>query len=727
MRLPRALKNLETALVGVIVAIYISGLCNEAVLFTFQARDLARALELLQGHPIFFGPEATSGGYLPGGFYYLLLAVPLALGLGWKGTWLLLAFFHGVTAAILWRFGRTVLGGWAPALFAVLAFVSAGPISIGIRVLLNSEFIFPFVAVTLCGLVLAYTPGRDETTRARALSAAIFALALGVQLHFSLLALFPALLLLQLAGGKLGLASLGNMRWLRAQAFFFPLLPYFAWRLANALGFHFGQVPPAFATGNALGGFFLSANGNATLITFQANRIFGYGFAIKQLLLQLHEFVFDLGGLTFPAYALLVFWLIRQSHFVARNKQTDTSETPSRILFLCWIFALVPGVVGAGTGSAGARYSGLSSVAHLLFAAAALERLLASFPTLVPARATRLRRFLAVSLALLAPVYVFYYGARSERLIRNFAAVPGHETMPPAIELERLSRIVRARTGWPYARFRESAFFLNVFNEMTIQANYEEEESVAAPANLEGPAPDGFFIGRRTTPAEQEASLRDPRAWLVAQRLPEPVGEGVRNGAITLGVAEEVGSLLLVPYSVREPLRYPSRFQNRSEHYENTQHARINEAQQTPGAIVAVFHACPNEASYCRVALVAKGEGLRDASATLHVDVLGIPLSLSTMHINPAWTQSIHEPYITWRCAGSAEVRTERLAGIVGFDPIDNWLLNHSFLAPYRREVALGCRRGSRLTELRLGYRSATVINISGVSALPGAERVFHP
>src|SRR4051812_7452942 len=47
----------------------------------FQARDLDRASLLTHGQFIFFGPEVTGGGNLPGPFYYVLLAIPKLLGI----------------------------------------------------------------------------------------------------------------------------------------------------------------------------------------------------------------------------------------------------------------------------------------------------------------------------------------------------------------------------------------------------------------------------------------------------------------------------------------------------------------------------------------------------------------------------------------------------------------------------------------------------------------------
>ena len=72
-----------------------------------EAESAERALDLLRGHMIFFGPEALGGGHLPGSFYYFLLALPMALGFGWVATWhllvLLLALGIGIGSV---AFGR---------------------------------------------------------------------------------------------------------------------------------------------------------------------------------------------------------------------------------------------------------------------------------------------------------------------------------------------------------------------------------------------------------------------------------------------------------------------------------------------------------------------------------------------------------------------------------------------------------------------------------------------
>ena len=82
---------LEFILVALAAFLLFQPLWATARFTDFQARDLSRAEALLRGAWIFYGPVTTGGGNLPGGFYYSILALPLAMGLGWQGAfWLMI-------------------------------------------------------------------------------------------------------------------------------------------------------------------------------------------------------------------------------------------------------------------------------------------------------------------------------------------------------------------------------------------------------------------------------------------------------------------------------------------------------------------------------------------------------------------------------------------------------------------------------------------------------------
>lgn len=73
------------------------------MLFTiFQERDLERARQMAKGEWIFFGPELSGGGHLPGAFYYYINAIPIWLGFDWEGAWVLNLLVAALTFALVW-------------------------------------------------------------------------------------------------------------------------------------------------------------------------------------------------------------------------------------------------------------------------------------------------------------------------------------------------------------------------------------------------------------------------------------------------------------------------------------------------------------------------------------------------------------------------------------------------------------------------------------------------
>src|ERR1700716_2561950 len=99
-------------------ALLLLPLRDNLLMSIFQSRDLDRTLQLLQGRPVFFGPEAMGGGHLPGGLYYYLLAIPVALAGDWHGAWYLEILLSTMALAALWIFARHFFGGIAAILVA---------------------------------------------------------------------------------------------------------------------------------------------------------------------------------------------------------------------------------------------------------------------------------------------------------------------------------------------------------------------------------------------------------------------------------------------------------------------------------------------------------------------------------------------------------------------------------------------------------------------------------
>src|SRR5437763_652159 len=80
---------LEGILLFVMALCYFSNFYRFHNFSIYQARDIQRALDLLNGHWIWYGPDLSGGGTLPGPFYYWLLALPLLIFGNWESLiWL---------------------------------------------------------------------------------------------------------------------------------------------------------------------------------------------------------------------------------------------------------------------------------------------------------------------------------------------------------------------------------------------------------------------------------------------------------------------------------------------------------------------------------------------------------------------------------------------------------------------------------------------------------------
>ena len=109
--------------------------------FSFQVRDLERAAEVAAGHWILWGPEMTGGGHLPGGLYYWLLAIPLRLGMGWKGAWVLICLLWVAASAAAGFLLARAYGSLAALLAAAYFFL---PIAV-LQNFLNVSATPPFI------------------------------------------------------------------------------------------------------------------------------------------------------------------------------------------------------------------------------------------------------------------------------------------------------------------------------------------------------------------------------------------------------------------------------------------------------------------------------------------------------------------------------------------------------------------------------------------------------
>ena len=706
--------GLEAALLALLYAVFLSPLAESTALMIFHNRDIVRGYGVLEGRIPLFGPEVTGGGHLPGPFYYFLLALPLGLDLGWRGTFYLLALFHGAAAGALWWFFRSRFG-LLSAILAVLCWASAFTTLSSLHAILNASFSLLFSVLVVMSLALAYGEERNAREKEGPLRAAMLFLALGLQLHLSLSIFAGALLFLQLAGRRLGLHPPSGRAFAKSLLFLSPLLPYLAWRAGLQLGMHIGHQPAGFL--EVEGGFsnFLRVGYFSPVGPLgDSARYLGLWPTVKLVLEQARNSLLDMGGLTWPCIFLGAWWLARFVYRRAARRPGPRTEGISLVLLVCATLSLILAIVGMGGGFHIWRYTGCFAVSYAMFVASSLGGLRIA------------QRAVALGAVLAALGYLWWFGPHSSS-VERITASPAFASFPPGSELERMARKVREETGWSYQMFRQRAFYVNVFNEVSPEAIFEELDRREPVAVKEGASPpDGYFVAKRQFPQDWELSAKAPGPWLRSQRLPENLSEGIASGGIRLGAAAEIGSLLLIPYRTMHRHKLPPFFQNRAEDYQNSQGERIEAALAEQRArprqvLVAEQNACPGAPAVCAFAFVARSEDLRDSRKPLTVELLGLPISVASQYVSNDWTQALFEPYAGYLCEGAREPVKLVLAPAVGFHVMDSWILNHSFLAPYRREVKLECG-GKAVEKLLFGYKSSSAMSHGRELPLPAAE-----
>ena len=70
----------------------------------YQARDIYRSYDILNGHFTWFGSELSGGGNTPGPAYYWLMAAPLWVTGSWHSLYLYSYLLAALALVLLWYF-----------------------------------------------------------------------------------------------------------------------------------------------------------------------------------------------------------------------------------------------------------------------------------------------------------------------------------------------------------------------------------------------------------------------------------------------------------------------------------------------------------------------------------------------------------------------------------------------------------------------------------------------
>jgi hypothetical protein len=638
--------GLEALLIAVACAVFAQRILPDAGFSSFLGRDLDRAHLLLQGHPIFYGPELSGGGHLPGGFFYALISLPLALGLGWKGVFLLQSLLAGVSGGLIWFFLR-----WRTDLEIAVVAIAGLLLSVETRAALiffgNPSFAPVFLTISILGFWLL---GTEERRRRRIWICAVTfgSLGLAVQLHYSTLLILLAAAIAQYwtpREARLKRRELAT----GALAMGLPLLPYMVWSIFRWMGRPFGQPVLAFT------GEFSEAPTYLTKMTL------GYGrFTLSAIELAGHTL-----DCLFSPPILGVLAVMLAFASIARRAPRPP-RIPAPLVLSLMACTLAPAIFLVKS-----RYLSTPAVPAALLTALIYEHVRGWHD-----------RFAQSILAAVCAAGAF----------GSFPKWTWDRRQITISEMTAIAHTVHGATGWDWEQAKRRLYFTTNQSSQTIRYIYQEEKFPPRAATG-GKTPDGYFVLLgRTTFGEKH--------------VPLVVTKALQAGSMTLGdPVPAAGRAVLVPYFILDAYNVPVSFQNRAEEYYSHTGEDIDAllAADRKHSVSAVFNSCPEKSDYCRILLNAQSADFADPNQELRVQVLGLPLAFQSPWITVQWNEALFHPYLQARCAGKKV--TVNLAKVIGRVQDESRRMNHKgFLyTPYERRIRLPCT--GKVEKLRLGFR----------------------
>lgn len=730
------------------------------VFFIFQDRDLSRAHELLNGNFIFFGPELTGGGNLPGPFYYFLLAPVLSLGFGWMGAWCWMIILLALGGVVGWYFFRSEFDSLTAFLWLfVFAFIC--PIAQVIEIFVNPSFSVLFTVLINIYILKAFSEN-NRNKREQAFVLACFFVGLSIQLHYSNLPYLLALLSLQIFSNKLRILSISVNKFYTGLAVFsLTLAPYGIGLILTKLEIHLGQpLSYSGATIDALPSLF---NHFKTVFDSRAD-----------------DFLLTVVKKLFLAVPV-VFLVLISLRLVFRGKSTEnldfleskllTSSNSSliKISSICALFSFIPFsfyfFVPQGSWYGMPFGITISFMAVIIYGSLIkLKDELKLFNiismvalTLLCALILFLKYFsgvkaIVINLLIFISYLFLVAGVCFDRRQKNNSAIlisfvltgvlvlaqvhiqnqirkdiHAGTSLPRYLNWQKIWSKIYKDTGWSYSEVRERIYFINHQMEQDPEAAYQLLIKQSSKNNsILSKLPDGYFVS--IDEPEQAKTLE----WIVRQPIQEEVRRGLLSGEIVLGEYNSNDNILIAPYFVVSKKFLPNYFHNIGAGYDQLPEAKLfDNIKESEGAkalgdnqYLFKWNECPDQHSYCDNGVIVRINQIQPYIYKFDIKIVGLPQSQSSKWIAPGWTQAWINPYLEIVCEQKTEVM--QIISSIGYNPKylsgdDNFkfpMKNNSILAPFERSFEVQCAAGS-LSELGVGRNSSVVERVLDFLNLP--------
>lgn len=704
-------------------------LFKNTVFYNFQGRDLSRAKDILAGNWMFYGPEMTGGGNLPGPLYYVVLAIGLVFERNWISAWAIQYLFTFAAAAAGFYFFRKK-SLWAAVVWVIL-FATAPLTAWFEKLFLNVSYLLPFAVGALVFVIHSFH-SESEKNRRHSYYAASILVGAGLQFHFSIIFLWFALLFMIFFSKKLSLpAFTKSVTATGALLFLLPSMPHLIWLVSSKAGFHFGK--PAFYSGEAEKAlpsiiFLIKASLGAPwekLIASWTNKIcFTTPFALVPFLFLKKSQTVDkrlkvlLICLAFSFIPYFNWYLSPQANrytilffiglnFLTAFKVKELLETEQDIrlfkwaagatLVAAWIYAFL-------------SFPDAENRKSLLINLALLASCIVLFSLVLKKRTLALALSLVIALShmqkLAFPETVFYT-----------KSVEGY--MPSYKDWKHIFKRIQEESGWDFQKIRQRTYFIGHHVNQDPGLFIEAFDHSSANGKID---PDGFIISNRYKAKQMKLS---PRNWMLRQNLHKNVLEALRQNELELG-HNISDSILIIPYYVKNQKNIPRHIHNIGEGYQISEaDLQLEQIQSSEGSlridsstVMFKWNECPDTHKFCSTGAVIKVDANQ-----LQVKVIGAAISQITPWISPNFTQAWIEPYVEIKCDNNTY--KYELATSIGFlrnyshSPKTFFFAgNNSFVAPFERSFKHNCI--GKPQTISLGRTKSQIEMVVKVRELPG-------
>jgi hypothetical protein len=699
-------------------------LLEKSFLSTFQWRDLDRAFQTLHGHFVFYGPELTGGGHLPGGFYYWLLSVPLMLWPSWVAAWWWMVILAALaaTAGFLFlknRFALSVGFCW------VGLFLFATNVQFFLTLFINPSYLFLFVTLATLGIVIGAT-STSSVYRTRGFVLASAMIALSMQMHYSSASLLGALLTV---------AYMQRQRLTRqtvilsAASFFILLAPYLVWSMLHPGATQGGRVEDAVPT--LLG--MLSSMFSAPDLHFSISTA---------------EMSYFMTPIVLPLMLLTLF------------VRDETSPPPRELkpLLVCLAWTFLPFCLCFFL--PGARRYGAPFLISIL--------LVTPIVALTVLQSTkRMQIYLILCATVLVGLldwifllrdYSMGWESRKLILLTTFATLAWFfdlrhrrqgtmwwlagvlsfflllvqmTAVRPDVRAQAMLSVGQWRTIWnyvyqrsplPFEQLRERLYMVRGHCLEDARLSFEAMASKLGPVEMPANAPDGFLIAPGVTSVE----VSNLRGWLLNQPIADDIKKSIAQGELRFDPPFFQDRVMIAGYHTAKPKILPAHFHNMGWGYhtpawpQSTDEKSVVQTNRTD--FVFSWNECQGHSAECASGMSVH---LDENGKSARVRIFGQTLSQLTNWITPNWTQVWRQPYFQVKCGG--KVHKFVLLDSIGLDerymtsPRSRAIItrNSSLIAPLEKEIPMPCAHPE---EMGVGRNGGLAAHLTERVSLPAAE-----